>query len=314
MPTRLHLRDGTRLDEPPAVEGYVERIRPNSQFRQALYLTTHNGYLFTLLPAHAHHPAPPGVVPHDTLPQARYDGEVRRGAAQITRATGTLDLRNIIAVRRAFQSVLSHVGEVPQRDGDSPEWDETEEFWHAVDHVDEDDEDVGGEAGLAKCSTQERPRLKMRRSFELLLTTGNVLRFEVGSHITARRVADKLFCKAYSCQTALEWIVRLRPLISFWRKWHQAIARQEMELAHLSTGRARITPVTHVFGDLDNSPEPLPDPDTAIPELSGVLNWCVLEGCRPIVKCGKLFARKGLKGQYKSVQYSWPCTYVDRLR
>ena len=178
MPTRLHLRDGTRLDEPPAVEGYVERIRPNSQLRQALYLTTHNGYLFTLLPAHAHHPPPPGFAAPD-----RGVGEVRRGAAQILRATGMLDLRSIVAVRRAFQLVPRHADNVPRRDGGgaSPEWDETEEFWHAVERVDEDDEDVGGEAGLVRCSLQERPRLKMRRSFELLLTTGNVVRFEASA-------------------------------------------------------------------------------------------------------------------------------------
>ena len=179
MPTRLHLRDGTRLDEPPAVEGYVERIRPNSQLHQALYLTTHNGYLFTLLPAHAYHPPPPGFAPLDS--EARAADEVRRGAAQILRATGMLDMRSIVAVRRAFQLVPGHTGEVPRRDGGGAplEWDETEEFWHAVERVDEDDEDVGGEAGLARCSLQERPRLKMRRSFELLLATGSVVRFEV---------------------------------------------------------------------------------------------------------------------------------------
>ncbi|KZT73767.1 hypothetical protein DAEQUDRAFT_761746 [Daedalea quercina L-15889] len=285
LPTRLHLRDGTRLDEPPAVEGYLERIRPNSQLRQSLYLTTHDGYLFTLQPVHAHHPPPPGVVPSETDPEALWQDEVRRGAQQVLRATGMMDLRSIVAVRRAFQLVPSRTDEVPERDGGMPEWDETVEFWHAVERTDGDDEDLGGEAGLAKCSMQERPRLRMRRSFEFLLTTGNVVRFE-----------------AYSCQTALEWIVRLRPLISFWRKWHHASARQEMELAHLSTGRARITPLTHVFEDLDEGPEPTPDPDAPIPELSSLFNWSVLEGCRPIVKCGKLFARKGFKGQYQHVQ------------
>ncbi|KAH9936321.1 Pleckstrin homology domain-containing protein [Fomitopsis serialis] len=285
LPTRLHLGDGTRLDEPPAVEGYVERIRPNSQLRQPLYLTTHDGYLFTLLPAHAHHPPPPGFVPPETEPDALWRDEVRRGAEQVLRATGMMDLRSIVAVRRAFQLLPSRADELPERGEGAQEWDETEEFWRAVERMEGDDEDVGGEAGLARCSVQERPRLRMRRSFELLLTTGNVVRFE-----------------AYSCQTTLEWIVRLRPLISYWRRWHHASAHQEMELVHQSTGRARITPLTHVFEDLDRGPEPIPDPDAPIPELSTVFNWCVLEGCRPIVKCGKLFARKGLKGQYKHVQ------------
>ena len=101
MPTRLHLRDGTRLDEPPAVEGYVERIRPNSQLRQALYLTTHNGYLFTLLPAHAHHPPPPGFAAPN-----RGVGEVRRGAAQILRATGMLPEERRTARTSGFLNIV----------------------------------------------------------------------------------------------------------------------------------------------------------------------------------------------------------------
>ncbi|KAF9808582.1 hypothetical protein IEO21_07826 [Rhodonia placenta] len=221
FPTRLHLKDGTVLDEPPAVEGYLERIRPNSQLKQSVYLTIHNNYIFAVPIAHAHHPRPPGFLTPGTDADSLRESEVQRGAQQILHATGMTDLRNIIAVRRAF-------------------------------HI-----------------AQDKGSLHMRRSFELLLTTGNVVRFE-----------------AFSCQVALEWIVRLRPLISYWRRRHQADAQTEMQLAYISTGRARITPLRHA----------------SLPELSSFFNWCALEGCRSIVRSGKLFARKGLWGQYKHVQ------------
>lgn len=280
FPTRLHLKDGTVLDEPPAVEGYLERIRPNSQLKQSVYLTIHNNYIFAVPIAHAHHPRPPGFLTPGTDADSLRESEVQRGAQQILHATGMTDLRNIIAVRRAFQLVPRHEQHPPPVDRQDSEDDS---FWEAVERTESDNEDVGGDVGLS--IAQDKGSLHMRRSFELLLTTGNVVRFE-----------------AFSCQVALEWIVRLRPLISYWRRRHQADAQTEMQLAYISTGRARITPLRHVVDDHDSPPEPLPDPQASLPELSSFFNWCALEGCRSIVRSGKLFARKGLWGQYKHVQ------------
>jgi len=126
----------------------------------------------------------------------------------------------------------------------------------------------------------------MRRSFELLMVTGHVVRLE-----------------AHSCIIALEWIHRLRALITYWKKRHQMDARQEMDLAHHGAGRARVTPLkhTHVV-DQNLPPEDPPDPESSLPDLSAIYNWCVYQNCRPILKCGKLFARKGLRGQYEHLQ------------
>lgn len=54
----------------------------------------------------------------------------------------------------------------------------------------------------------------------------------------------------------------------------------------------------------DATPEAPPDPDASLPELSAFYNWCTLDGCRPILKIGRLFARKGLRGHYKCVVIS----------
>ncbi|KAI0720502.1 Pleckstrin homology domain-containing protein [Cerioporus squamosus] len=258
-PTRLHMKDGTRLDEPPAIEGYLDRIRPNSQLKQSLYLVTHDGYLFALTPAHAHQPSPPGAaVDAHTASQSAYSAtslsgtaetrrhsEVRRGQLQILEGTGVSDLRNIIAVRRAFQLIPQQREQVEAHQ--LTDWEDSQSFWSQVDRSESDDEDAGGEPGMARA--KDKSRLRLRRSFELLLTSGRVIRFE-----------------AYSCATALEWIVRLRPLVSYWKKRHQVDARLEMDIAHVSTGRERITPQRpreeHAHaGGRDTPTEPPPDRD-----------------------------------------------------
>ncbi|KAI0648051.1 Pleckstrin homology domain-containing protein [Trametes meyenii] len=297
LPTRLRVRDGTRLDEPPSVEGFLDRIRPNSQLKQSLYLATHDGYIFALSPAKAYPPPAPGApgsasafasgsaFSFSDQADTRRRAEVRRGRLQILEATGVSDLRSIVAVRRAFQVIPPQVERVEARNG--ADWEDTEGFWAQAERTESDDDDAGGETGMAV--TKDKTRLKMRRSFELVLTSGRVVRFE-----------------AYSCSAALEWIVRLRPLISYWRQRHQYDARLEMDVAHSSTGRPRITP-RHMRGDHEHghrreAPDSPPDRDASLPDLDFFYNWCVLDGCRPILKCGRLYGRKGWWGQYKHVQ------------
>lgn len=167
----MHLKDGRKIEEPPAIEGYLERIRPNRQAKHMVYLSTHAGYLFSLNTVSPFPPSPPGPVPTFTDTQASKHSEIRRGINQIITATSTMDLRTILAVRRAFQPAPPHVHDVKEQDDDNgwfAAWVQEEE------RSSEDEVDEGGEAALAN-STQ----IRIRRSFELLLNTGHVLRFEV---------------------------------------------------------------------------------------------------------------------------------------
>ena len=139
-----------------------------------VYLSTHAGYIFSLNTASPFPPSPPGPVPTFADTQALKHIEIRRGINQIITATSTMDLRTILAVRRAFQPVPPHVHNVREQDDDNgwfAAWVQPEE------RSSEDEVDEGGEAALAKAynSTQ----IRIRRSFELLLNTGQVLRFEV---------------------------------------------------------------------------------------------------------------------------------------
>ena len=52
--------------------------------------------------------------------------------------------------------------------------------WPTVPVVDSDNEDEGGDEGLAKI--EDKGKVRMRRSFELVYKTGYVMRFEVSYH------------------------------------------------------------------------------------------------------------------------------------
>ncbi|KAG8743527.1 hypothetical protein FRC10_011918 [Ceratobasidium sp. 414] len=172
-------------DEPPAIEGYLHRIKPKTLVKTNIYITSHDGYLFTLRYADAEPPTPP------TLLQAPLDAgghklarerELRRRRSTILDADGYIDLRSILAVRRAVElnpsvgpidigatraKPLLH--DVTEEDNDDCRW---------VDQADESDgEDEGGEDFLSKAD--DKPRLKMKRSFELVMRSGRVVRFEV---------------------------------------------------------------------------------------------------------------------------------------
>ncbi|KAI0029172.1 hypothetical protein K488DRAFT_57005, partial [Vararia minispora EC-137] len=289
FPSFLHLQDGSRLYEPQPIEGFLSRVKPRSRQSQEVYLTVHDGLLFTLIPSRANQPLPPGVAPlpsfgdnktnyHETL---RLD-EVRRGARQVALARGVMDLRQVLVVRRAFQVVPA-----PYEPTDVPAPGNATESvgLSVVAERDEGDElDTGGEAGLQRRGG-DRGYARMRRCFELVMKTGEVVRFE-----------------AYSAHYAIEWIERLRELVRYWRLRHLADAQQEMDTVHLATGKQPITPRRHVNEDDSlHPPDPLADPSAVLPYLSFMYHWCIFESCRPITKTGRLYVRQGGKRKYQLV-------------
>ncbi|KAI0248578.1 hypothetical protein BJV78DRAFT_1332004 [Lactifluus subvellereus] len=295
--SQLHIKDGHQLSEPPSIEGYVSCVRSASGGREEVYLTVHNGLLFTLVPTHAHTPNLPGVVPvphgadqdiRDTLREE----EVRRGAKQVSAARCVMDLRAVVAVRRAFRPIF-HPGQ-PVHNSMPPDAEEDEQQLNAeVAHEESDALDVGGNAGL----TGDVTTMRMRRCFELVTKTGNVIRFET-----------------WSAPVAIEWIERLRALIRYWKLRHIVDTRQEMDVVHFATGRPRITPHRLRDDDEDDKPrlpEPPSNPAVALPYLGSIYHWCVYEGCRPITKCGRIYVRQGLHGGYKCVPRCF--TFVSRL-
>ncbi|KAF5369386.1 hypothetical protein D9758_002548 [Tetrapyrgos nigripes] len=284
-PSFVHLKNGERLNEPPAIEGYLSRIKPATRQKEQVYLCTHGPYLFSLRPSDANPPTPLGMQmltdhglgslsddPHEYAHSLR-KLEVERGVAQITKAMGVGDLDSVLAVRRAVHSVVKHTHEFQAKN---------DEELHTMDlppvREEGDEQDEGGPEVLSK--SDNPTELKMKRSFELLLKTGMVIRFET-----------------HSRQLASEWVERLQELIRYWKLRVRADTREEMDLAQ--TRKPRVTPLVHVDNDHIIYTEALPDDKAALPTLGYLYNWCVLEGCRSIIRDGKVFMRRGMRGPYK---------------
>ncbi len=83
----------------------------------------------------------------------------------------------------------------------------------------------------------------------------------------------------------------------YWKTKHKSDAKEEMELA--SSERPPVTPHVYAHVDKEIYAESPVDPSAPLPALGSLFNWCVLEGCKPIVKSGKVFMRRGLHGQYR---------------
>jgi hypothetical protein len=171
----LHIKDGSFISEPPSIEGYVTRVKALSGTIEEVYLTVHNGLLFTLRPTHANAPNPPGAIPvpfdsNKDAPEGLREDEVRRGAEQVLAARDVTDLRAIVTVRRAFRPVF-----LPEHDSMGPD-SGVEEQDGEVTHEETDTQDVGGDAGLI---TGDVTIIRVRRCFELVMKTGQIIRFEV---------------------------------------------------------------------------------------------------------------------------------------
>lgn len=178
MAGQLHIKDGELMSEPPSVEGYVTHVRSTSGTREEVYLTVHNGLLFTLRPAHANTPNPPGAfaVPSGLDKDGRdalRNNEARRGAEQVLAARDVTDLRAVVAVRRAFRPAF--LPGQPERYSMGGPGSGEDERDGVIIHEESDTHDVGGDAGLSG----DVSTVRMRRCFELVMKTGHVIRFEV---------------------------------------------------------------------------------------------------------------------------------------
>jgi hypothetical protein len=174
--------------EPLAIEGYLDRIRPHSRSRQAVYLSTHDGNLVFSTGAHGHPPLPPGA-PRTMKASGAYmpSPETCRGSLQILEADGMVDIRSVLVVRRAFVGHDQSVGQEATLATSRPvtaarhqgTWAEGVDLDQPLEISVSDDEDAGGEEALAALATvQSRTNIRTKRSFELVLKSGQIVRLE----------------------------------------------------------------------------------------------------------------------------------------
>jgi hypothetical protein len=233
-------------------------------------------------------------------------------------AFGVCDLRNIVAVRKAFHAAPVPTARPPLERANTKNLDGWASVWVA-----EEGHETGGEANVETATDDEgdeplvqgtdRVRMRTRKSFELLLVSRHVIRFEVHIPVSLFDVpSSNPSHQAYSRRTAIEWIDRLRALIKYWRQRHRVDAREEMDLAQFGSDRPPVTPKMHPNQTAeDTPPEPPVDPNANMPALGTMYNWCMIKGCKSVGKTGKLFTRRGLRGPYKYVPLGCRFLHVD---
>ncbi|ORY66941.1 hypothetical protein BCR35DRAFT_308380 [Leucosporidium creatinivorum] len=320
-----------RLSEPPSIEGYLTRHRPKSG-NERIYLSSHDGHLFLCRPTTAHPPEPPMPVHEgvenpaalvlapfvlgfasvgagekekkkkrerllDRIGVSRIGGGVGKEARRKERTVKSFekgqgssggeegggedeDEENILAIlereekKRAFQQISDARGYVDLRDVVSVEVGVDEgEIDAAVGIF-----DVGGTEGLEV--VEDKGLLSRQRSFVVTTRGGTSVRFE-----------------CYSIAVREEWVGRLRALVTYWSRRERMDAIEQMELS--SFGPRRQLPTDSHPNSRDPSPAREEETAETASLLSKVCNFCIMEECRPIVRCGRFFVKKGLRGMFK---------------
>ncbi|WVO12653.1 hypothetical protein L204_100258 [Cryptococcus depauperatus] len=226
QPRMLKLEDGTCINEPAGIEGYLHRLRGN--LKETIYLSTHDGEStlrksFLMMPGciliasmkEAQPPLSPqkeGSAPPILFSQLHEEfvqNEKRRISLMIRHAAGCVDLRDIT-------KVALH-GPSSERDTDS-------------------------------------------NTFEIIISLGKSVKLE-----------------AHSAEVALEWVERLRELISYWKRRHRVEARLRMDAATLAARGNKFAGVA-----ISDGPEEF---------LADIWDWCTIQGCRPICLSGRVYMK-----------------------
>jgi hypothetical protein len=101
-------------------------------------------------------------------------------------------------------------------------------------------------------------------------------------------------------------VERLRSLATYWRRRERVDAIQLMELSPSSGLVNRLPPrgtrrAAHDAAQEEDDGEPPPTRSEVLssPHLSHLYNWCILDGCRALMKEGVMHVRKGMRGVFR---------------
>ncbi|CEH17484.1 Pleckstrin homology-like domain [Ceraceosorus bombacis] len=381
-PTNTTTADGRHIEEPPAVEGYLWRVKPVSGALTRIYVTTHDGHIFVCRPSRAFPPdrhlatGPQKVLEATAfqrrpLPRRSQDSrgaqqrtrkrdkprraldkvlgrdkrltrdesmdelreqvmstaaiaaagedavtaqrlayqafERRRQFEQISKADGYVDLRDMRVIRcvgtghqrRPSTDLCADPHELPKEGAEAVklaarEQDPTLTERHDPDVVEEEapalspvQTDVGGEEGLAAAA--DRNALRRSRQFEVVMANGRTTRFE-----------------AYSASIAKEWVERLACLAQYWKRREKADAIELMHVSGYNPSMMRKRRGRHHDEDAAAGEAVLgqeADSDHVSPLLGTIWNWCMLEGCRGIIRAGRLFHKRKAYTSFSSRYY-----------
>ncbi|WFC96754.1 hypothetical protein MBRA1_003416 [Malassezia brasiliensis] len=292
-PTTAWHPNGTRLAEPPALEGVVWRVRAVSGAMSRVYFFTQESRIYMTRVARAFAPDVLDGVPLDTALEtpsmtrterlaqhaaAFHAREQARQQLQVRYCDGFVDLREVCAIRCVGTGVTVSTELTPTaRDmtaqvyGDAApagavpdthvlyDYDGTRARLEALFALPDDD---GGRGADGLHAAPDRARALALRQVDLLMANGRRVSFACASAALAR-----------------EWMVRLYQLAVYWA------CRRRSDVWLLSKLESYTQPRTATG---------VPHADRYTDELSlyslGVLwNWCVMDGCRAARHSGWLF-------------------------
>ncbi|GAA5892676.1 Spo71p [Sporobolomyces salmoneus] len=305
-----------KLAEPPAVEGFVTRIKKNGQ-NERIYLTSHLGAIFRCHPARAHPPESSGLIP--PLPSAH-----PAPLALVPMVFGLSNVGKTGKEKERFWRQFGNRSGVKQRRG--RDWTlkgmENEEGKLPV----VDDEDEKGKTLLETFDHQERKRAFLQitdsqgfisfSEFEVIEpdlveeaggqweTTEDPGGHEgmkvahdtkrlrgLRSFIVKTRAGRKAKFECHSIQVRDEWVERLNALIRYWTIRDRADATAQMELSPAGT----LVEQAQRNGQAPPTREEL----LSSPLLGTMYNWCILDGCRAILLSSTLHIEKELRGTFR---------------
>ncbi|KAK0562823.1 hypothetical protein OC844_002504 [Tilletia horrida] len=340
-----HVRNakGEKIEEPPAIEGFLWRVRPVSNTLDRIYLSTHDGHIFICRPSRAfppdRHMSGPGLgaldlrVPRTdaySLPGARrrgnasveYDNEhvsrrtrARRAFEILFGRTQTMKREDEMAAFRAqVLDLLRYPGETEEeleaQDRLFQTWQRRRQFEqidgadgyvdlrdiYAVRTVAESDgtlldalkssdildlvqKDIGGEEGMS--ASADKNLLRKLRQFEVTHTNGRSIRVE-----------------AYSASLARQWIDHLNQLKDYWKRKERldAILHMQVEGSFDPSQLGEKAQRAMAEKRLRN---PMSEAERISPLLTSLWNWCIVEGCRGIIRSGKLFHKRSAYAPYE---------------
>lgn len=317
-PHTMHTATGKTLREPPAIEGFLWRVKAASGALTRVYVSTHDGLLFVSRPSRAY--PPERFVTNKSGPSPASDGRSRqrRGSAggeetlagmgrrvfdfMATTPSSLEEVDDRIAAFRTFErrrqlEQVSHAdGYVDVRDicliqcieGSGPA------HRPSVDEPDGSSSDSNSVKerkdaadGTADSSDAEDEDVGGEEGYDLAQDRAALKRrrqFEV-TMSNGRTIR----LEAYSRSVACEWMRRLTDIARYWKRREKIEALEMMSASGYDP--ALIQKRLQVRAEPRRLIQSL-DKDRATMTLSSIWNWCVLDACRGIIRSGRLFTKK----------------------
>ncbi|WRT67825.1 uncharacterized protein IL334_004799 [Kwoniella shivajii] len=193
QPNSIKLEDGTLLEEPPGVEGYLTRHNDGTT-KEQVYISSHDGNIFV---GHMRDAKPPllpqkeSSTPSELFPDlfsTFIDTEHKRIARYLQRCAGCIDLRDIVSIKIISDDSPKHTRSTSS----------TSATREGFDRIVTNAEDVQG------------------KTFEVEMSAGGIVKLE---------------CQTW--EIAKEWVESLKALKSYWERRHRVDARQRMDAISL---------------------------------------------------------------------------------